>query len=55
MIVIAYHFITNHTNHAGYMVGCSNGHMAGKFLKKSGFLSGLQVFYRGIKDNLQSF
>ena len=55
MIEIAYHFITNHTSHAGCMVGCSNGHMAGNFLKKSGFLSGFQVFYRGNKDNLQSF
>ena len=55
MIEIAYHFITNHTNHSGCMVGSSNGHMAGNFLKKSGFLIGFQVFYRGNKDNLQSF
>ena len=55
MIEIAYHFITNHTNHAGCMVGCSNGHMAGNFLKKYGFLGGFQVFYKGNEDNLQSF
>ena len=52
MIEIAYHFITNHV---GCMVGCSNGHVAGNFLKKSGFLSGFQVFYRGNKDKFTVF
>ena len=55
MIDIAYHFLSNLTNHAGCMVGCSNGHMAGNFLKKYGFLGGFQVFYKGNEDNLQSF